>query len=166
MTKFWLIYRFYERSYHNSNFIQIWPKTRFFYEGWSWFKFNNLRMALDMALKFYSCVEKRLKLKVQSVEETRRFPPPHLPSWIVLKAHWNFFAQWKPLPPPLYEEIWSGTLNQLFLPTGEQGKGNRTVELACLEMLNIGFLKIFIYLFTLFKVRIILVLTNKNQPPN
>ena len=94
-------------------------KTRFFYEGWSWFKFNNLRMALDMALKFYSCVEKRLKLKVQSVEETRRFPPPP-----------------------------------------------RTVELACLEMLNIGFLKIFIYLFTLFKVRIILVLTNKNQPPN
>ena len=35
--------------------------------GWSWFKFNNLRMALGMALKFYIRVEKGLKLKVRKV---------------------------------------------------------------------------------------------------
>ena len=33
-------------------------------------------------------------------------------------------------------------------------------------MLNISLRKIFIYLFTLFKVGPILVLTNKNQPAN
>ena len=42
-------------------------KTDFF-EGWSWFKFNNLRLVLGITLKFYSCVEKRVKLKVKSVE--------------------------------------------------------------------------------------------------
>ena len=42
-------------------------KTDYF-EGWSWFKFNNLRVVLVMTLKFYSCVEKRLKLKVKSVK--------------------------------------------------------------------------------------------------
>ena len=39
-------------------------KTTFF-EGWSWFKFNNLGLALGMALKFYISVEKGLKLKVR-----------------------------------------------------------------------------------------------------
>ena len=39
-------------------------KTAFF-EEWSWFKFNNLRMALDMTLKFYASVAKELKLKVR-----------------------------------------------------------------------------------------------------
>ena len=33
-----------------------------FFEGWSWFKFNNLGLTLDMALKFYACVAKELKL--------------------------------------------------------------------------------------------------------
>ena len=37
----------------------------FFFEGWSWFKFNNMRLVLAMALKFYSCVEKRVKTKRQ-----------------------------------------------------------------------------------------------------
>ena len=40
-------------------------KKNAFFEGWSWFKFNNLGLALDMALKFYTSVEKRLKLKVR-----------------------------------------------------------------------------------------------------
>ena len=35
------------------------------FEGWSWFKFNNLGLALDMALKFYTSVAKGLKLKVR-----------------------------------------------------------------------------------------------------
>ena len=37
-------------------------KTAFF-EGWSWFKFNNLGLALSISLKFYSSVAKKLILK-------------------------------------------------------------------------------------------------------
>ena len=36
-----------------------------FFEGWSWLKFNNLELALGMVLKFYTKVEKGLKLKVR-----------------------------------------------------------------------------------------------------
>ena len=39
-------------------------KTAFF-EGWSWFKFNNLGLALGTNLKFYTSVAKGLKLKVR-----------------------------------------------------------------------------------------------------
>ena len=39
-------------------------KTAFF-EGWSWFKFNNLGLALGTKLKFYTSVTKELKLKVR-----------------------------------------------------------------------------------------------------
>ena len=39
-------------------------KTAFF-EGSSWLKFNNLGVALGMALKFYTSVTKELKLKVR-----------------------------------------------------------------------------------------------------
>ena len=39
-------------------------KTAFF-EGWSWFKFNNLGLAQGIALKFYTSVAKGLKLKVR-----------------------------------------------------------------------------------------------------
>ena len=35
-----------------------------FYEGCWWVKFNNLGLALGMALKFYTSVTKGLKLKV------------------------------------------------------------------------------------------------------
>ena len=35
-----------------------------FFEGWPWFKFNNLGLALGMTLKFYTSVTKELKLKV------------------------------------------------------------------------------------------------------
>ena len=37
-------------------------KNRFI-EGWSWFKFNYFGLALGIALKFYTSVEKELKLK-------------------------------------------------------------------------------------------------------
>ena len=40
-------------------------KTTFF-EGWSWFKFNNLRLELGMNLKFYTSVAKVLKLKAKN----------------------------------------------------------------------------------------------------
>ena len=46
------------------------------------------------------------------------------------------------------------------------GIRNSAVELACLQMLNITLRKILIYLFSLFKVGTILVLTNKIQPTN
>ena len=39
-------------------------KTAFF-EGWSWFKFNNLGLALGTNLKFYTSVAKGLRLKVE-----------------------------------------------------------------------------------------------------
>ena len=41
-------------------------KTAFF-TGWSWFKFNNLRLALGTNLKFYTSVAKELKLKARKV---------------------------------------------------------------------------------------------------
>ena len=67
-------------------------KNRF--EGWSWFKFNNVRLALGMNLKFHTSVAKGLKLKVRkfwelvltNVEVTREnlvgiLPsPPPIPS--------------------------------------------------------------------------------------
>ena len=43
-------------------------KTNFF-EGWSRFKFNNLGLALGMALRFYTSVAKLLKLKVRKFLE-------------------------------------------------------------------------------------------------
>ena len=36
-----------------------------FFEGWSWFKFNNLGLALDTNFKFCSGVEKKLELEVR-----------------------------------------------------------------------------------------------------
>ena len=41
-------------------------KTAFF-DGWSWFKFNNLGLALGTNLKFCTSVAKRLKLKVRKL---------------------------------------------------------------------------------------------------
>ena len=35
------------------------------FDGFPWIKFINLRLALDMALKFYTGVAKKLKLNVQ-----------------------------------------------------------------------------------------------------
>ena len=34
-----------------------------FLEGWSWFKFNNLRLSLGIACKFFTSIKKWLKLK-------------------------------------------------------------------------------------------------------
>ena len=36
-----------------------------FFEGWYWFKFNDLGLALGTNLKFYTSVAKGLKLKVR-----------------------------------------------------------------------------------------------------
>ena len=49
--------------YHNLNCIRIWPEKTF--ARCSWFKFHNLWLTLDTALKFYTSVTKGLKLKVR-----------------------------------------------------------------------------------------------------
>ena len=41
-------------------------KTAFF-EGWTWFKFNNLGLALGMNLKLYTSVAKELKLNARKL---------------------------------------------------------------------------------------------------
>ena len=70
-------------------------KTAYF-EEWSWFKFNNLGLALGTNLKFYTSMAKELGLKVRKrwglipmfVEVTgekmvgglfAHLPPPHRP---------------------------------------------------------------------------------------
>ena len=74
-------------------------KTTFF-EGWSWFKFNKVGLALGMVLKFYTSETKRLKLQVSKylgliptfaevtgeIPVGRHFaPPPKLNTWIRLR---------------------------------------------------------------------------------
>ena len=49
-----------ERSYHNLNFIRTWPEKPLFFKSWS---FDNLGLALGMALKFYTSLAKMLKIK-------------------------------------------------------------------------------------------------------
>ena len=67
-----------------------------FFEGWSWFKFNNFGLALGMTLEFYTSVAKGLKLSPTFVEVTGEtlvgvaFLAPS--SWIglMLQLHyWN-----------------------------------------------------------------------------
>ena len=45
--------------------LQGFDQKNHFFEGWPWFKFNNLGLALDMTLKFHSSVSKGLKLRVR-----------------------------------------------------------------------------------------------------
>ena len=67
-----------------------------FVKGWSWFQFNNLGLALGMALKFYTRVAKRVKLKVKKFlglipvcrsyrEKTGRGPFWLSPFWLGLR---------------------------------------------------------------------------------
>ena len=48
-----------------TSFLQGCEKKITFNEGWSWFMFNNLGLALGITLKFYTSVAKGLKLKVR-----------------------------------------------------------------------------------------------------
>ena len=45
-------------------YMDLTRKTAFF-EGWSWFKFNNLGLALGTNLKFYNSLSQGIKLKVR-----------------------------------------------------------------------------------------------------
>ena len=45
--------------------MKIWPEKPIYFEGGSWFNFNNLGVALGMVLNFYTSVAKGLKLKLR-----------------------------------------------------------------------------------------------------
>ena len=73
------------------NFTRIRPEKPLVFESCSWFKFISLGLAQDAALKFYTIVAKRLKLKLRKffglnstfLEVTREktvrpFVPPNL----------------------------------------------------------------------------------------
>ena len=48
-----------------SIFCKDLTRKTIYFEGRCWFKFNNLRLALGMAFKFYKSVAKGLRLKVK-----------------------------------------------------------------------------------------------------
>ena len=104
-------------------------KTAFF-EGWSWFKFDNLELALGTNLEFYTNVAKGLKLKVRKfwgliptfVDVTGEklvegpFCSPPTPSWIgLISTKKNYFYSnfgkiqniWKWI---CESTIWSGSV--------------------------------------------------------
>ena len=69
-----------------------------FFEGWSWFKFNNLGQALGTNLKFCTSVAKGLKLKV------RMFWGQN-PTFVEVtgeKLVWGFLP---PPPPPILNRV-------------------------------------------------------------
>ena len=66
VTKVWWLKRLlWEKLPWPQFYKNVTRKTTFF-KGWSWFKFNNLGLALGMALKFYTSLAKGLKLKSES----------------------------------------------------------------------------------------------------
>ena len=101
-----------------------------FFEGWSWFKFHNLGLALGTNLKFYTSEAKGLKLKVRKfselistfVEVTGEelvvvvvlafFCPPPPPSWIGFKTlnmkHHLLINKISPKVSPKTLQYWVG----------------------------------------------------------
>ena len=65
VTKVWYLQHFCKKRYHNLNFIRIWPEKPIILRGCSRLKFNNLGLALGMALKFTHVWQKGLKRKVK-----------------------------------------------------------------------------------------------------
>ena len=53
-----------------SSILEGFDQKNTFFEGRSWFKFNDLVLALSLAFKFYTSVGKRLKLKVRGLIPT------------------------------------------------------------------------------------------------
>ena len=48
-----------------TSILQGFDQKNCFFRKWSWFKFNNLGLALGMTLKFYTNLAQGLKLKVR-----------------------------------------------------------------------------------------------------
>ena len=134
----------------------------------SWFKFHNLKLVLGMGLTFYSCVEKRLKLNVKSVEANYQgtflhFPPPpvlnrveselkHSPPVKTIKKEKDSFHCFIDCSKGLIcfitaiilENMFGNIKSALFYLWGNRGGG---IVLLSLQMLNISLFNIFIYLF-------------------
>ena len=69
-------------------------KTAFF-EGCSWFKFNNLELVLGKSLQFYTSMVKRLKLKVRKFWGL-------IPTFVEVTG--EKLVEWALLPPSPYPE--------------------------------------------------------------
>ena len=48
-----------------TSILQGFELKNHFFDGWSWLKISNLGLLLDMVLKFYTSVEKGLKLTIR-----------------------------------------------------------------------------------------------------
>ena len=70
-----------------------------FLEGWFWFKFNVLGLVLDMVLKFYTSVAKRLKLKVRKFWWL-------IPAFVEIKGEKLVGGHFNPYPPFLNGINW------------------------------------------------------------
>ena len=53
------------REVITTSILQEFDQKTAFFEGWPWFRFNNLGLVLGTNLKFYTSVAKGLKLKVR-----------------------------------------------------------------------------------------------------
>ena len=90
---------FYLRKVIITLILYGFDQKKWFFEWWSWFKFNNLGLALGTNLKFYINVAKGLKLKVWKflwlnptfveVTEEKLVGGPFPPSWIGLEDFIN-----------------------------------------------------------------------------
>ena len=80
-------------------------KKATFFEGWSWFCFNSLRLALVMNLKFYTNDTKRLKLKVRMF---LGLTPTFVEVWKLQEKNW--LGDYLPNSPS-----WIGLLGRIFL---------------------------------------------------
>ena len=74
-----------------------------FFEGWSWFNFNNLGLALGTNLKFYTNLPRRLKLKVTKFWALTPKFVEVTGEKLLRGGGWKLF-----LSPPLYLQSWIG----------------------------------------------------------
>ena len=67
------------------------------FEGWSWFNFDYLELTPGMALKIYSSVAKRLKLKIKKCWGKLEGSFLHFPSPAILNSIKNDLADSRPV---------------------------------------------------------------------
>ena len=58
---------FLRKKLSKPQFYKDLSRKNTFFEGWSWFKFSNLRLAMVMILKFYTSMAKRVETKSPKV---------------------------------------------------------------------------------------------------
>ena len=126
-------------------------KTAFF-DGWSWFRFNNLGLALGTNWEFYTSVAKGLKLKVRKflgliptfAEMTGEklvggglfghTPPPRPPSWIGLKLLPMLILELKEF---VQDRV--GIFNHIFLKSSNTSPNNNVTLYNHVILLNFLF---------------------------